>query len=125
MGITFSHKGDFNNLERFLNDILKKSYRNILEIYGQKGVAALRAATPVDSGLAASSWYYTIEDNGQSSSLIFSNSNIEDGCNIAILVDKGHVTKNGSWVPGYHFIDDAIYPVMKELEDEVWRSTIG
>lgn len=121
MGVTFSHKGDFSKTTRFLNSLTRKSYRNILEQYGQIGVQALRAATPVDTGLVAASWYYEIEDNGDTSTLTFANSDIEGGCNIAVLIDKGHCTKNGSWVEGYHFIDAVLDPIFGQLKDAVWK----
>ena len=117
--ISFSQKGDFKNTEKYLKSLMEKDYLKILDTYGQKGVEALMAATPVDSGLAASSWGYSIEqDNGQTK-LIWFNSDIEGGYNIVILVDRGHATKSGSWVPGLHFIDETISPIIAELAREV------
>lgn len=121
MSITFSHKGDFSNTIKFLNKLQKKSYRNILERYGRIGVEALRAATPVNTGLAASSWYFDIEDNGETSTLSWGNSDIEGGCNVAILIDKGHATKSGTWVPGYNFIEPTLDPILEQLKDAVWK----
>lgn len=119
MGVYFTQKGDFKKTEAYFNSLLNKDYLKILDIYGQKGVDALRAATPIDTGLAASSWGYRIEqDNGQTR-LIWTNDDIEGGCNIVILIDRGHATKSGSWVPGLHFIDEAIAPIIAELAREV------
>ena len=117
--ISFSQKGDFKNTEKYFNSLLEKDYLKILDTYGKRGVDALMAATPVDSGLAASSWGYAIEqDNGQTK-LIWTNSDIEGGYNIVILIDRGHATKSGSWVPGLHFIDETISPIIAELAREV------
>lgn len=121
MGVTFSHKGDFSNTIKFLNHLQKKSYRNVLEKYGRIGVEALRVATPVDTGLAASSWYFSIEDNGYTSTLSWGNSDIEGGCNVAVLIDKGHATKNGTWVQGYNFIEPTLNPIIEQLKDAVWK----
>ena len=119
MGVYFTQKGDFKKTEDYFNSLLNKDYLKILNVYGQKGVDALRAATPIDTGLAASSWNYQIEtDNGQTR-LVWTNDDIEGGCSVVILVDRGHATKSGSWVPGLHFIDEAIGPVIAELAREV------
>ena len=119
MGVYFTQKGDFKKTEDYFESLLKKDYLSILNKYGQMGVEALRAATPVDTGLARSSWGYTIEaDNGQVR-LIWTNDDIEGGINVVILVDRGHATKSGSWVPGMHFIDEAISPIIAQLAREV------
>lgn len=119
MGVYFTHKGDFKNTEEYFKSLLNKDYLKILDIYGQKGVDALRAATPVDTGLAASSWNYSIEQENGETKLIWTNDDIEGGINVVILIDRGHATKSGSWVPGLHFIDEAISPIIAELTREV------
>jgi len=119
MGVYFTGKGNFSNTEKYFKSLLDKDYLKILDKYGQKGVEALRAATPVDTGLAANSWDYSIENEGGQSKLIWTNNDIEGGCNVVILVDRGHATKSGSWVPGAHFIDEAIAPIIAELAREV------
>ena len=120
-GIYFTQKGDFNKVQKWLNSLLNKEYLNVLSIYGQKGVEALRAATPVDTGLAASSWNYQISFERGATSIAWTNDDIEGGCSVVILIDRGHATKSGTWVPGLHFIDDALMPVIKEMEDALWR----
>lgn len=118
-GIYFTQKGDFKNTEKYFKDLLDKKYLDILNRYGQLGVDALRRATPVDTGLAASSWGYTIEQEGGTTRLVWTNDDIEGGCNVAILIDRGHATKSGSWVSGIHFIDEAIAPIIAEIVREV------
>lgn len=117
--ISITQKGDFSKTEKYFKSLLNQEYLNILNKYGQRGVEALRAATPVDTGLAASSWGYSIENDGGQTKLIWTNSDIEGGCNVVILVDRGHATKSGSWVSGYHFIDEAIAPIIAQIAREV------
>lgn len=117
--ITFSHRGDFSKTERFFNFLLRRDYLNILDKYGKMGVEALRAATPVDTGLLASSWNYVIERDDKITKLIWVNDDIEGGMNVAILIDRGHATKSGGWVPGLHFVDEAIDPIIDQLVREV------
>lgn len=123
--VYFTQKGDFNKVQKWLNSLLNKDYLNVLSHYGQMGVSALRAATPVDSGLAASSWNYEISMERGATSITWTNDDIEGGCTVVILIDRGHATKSGSWVPGLHFIDQALDPVIKQLEDAVWREVTG
>ena len=119
MGVFFTHKGDFSRVDKYLQSLLQKDYAEILDKYGQRGVDALRAATPQDSGLAASSWGYNIEHEPGQVRLIWTNNDIEGGINVVVLVDRGHASRSGSWVPGQHFIDDAISPIIAELAREV------
>ena len=58
--ISFRQKGDFSKLTRYLEKVKNVVHLGDLDRYGREGVAALSSATPVDSGLTASSWIYTI-----------------------------------------------------------------
>lgn len=119
MGVTFSHKGSFSNTEKFLNFLLRKDWINLLDKYGRLGVEALRSSTPVDTGLASNSWNYVIERDDKYIRLVWTNDDIEGGLNVAVLIDRGHATKNGGWVPGYHFIDETLDPIINQLVREV------
>jgi len=119
-GITFRHKGDFSKTEKFFNS-LKLDYLNVLERYGQAGVAALASATPKDSGLTAASWDYEITHNGKETTIAFTNSNISNGVNIAIILQYGHGTKGGGYVAGRDYINPAIQPIFDKMANEAWR----
>lgn len=123
--ITVKHKGDFKLTKKFLARIRNRDYASILEEYGRKGVQALSSATPVGTGETAASWFYEIERNGDTISLVWSNSNVNDGVNIAIVVDRGHDNGRGYWIQGRHYIAPAILPVMEELADDVWKEVVG
>ena len=56
--IRFRQKGDFSKLTRYFERVKEVVRLGDLDKYGRAGVAALASATPVDSGLTASSWYY-------------------------------------------------------------------
>lgn len=123
MGIKVTTKGDFRNMERFLNNAKKMDSHilSTLERYGQIGVDMLSAATPVDTGLAASSWYYEIEENKKGYILHWCNSDIENGINVALLIQLGHGTKSGGYVPPVDYINPALRDIFDQLELEVWR----
>lgn len=114
-------KGDFRKADRYFRNLIKASHVEILEKYGEKGVAALSSATPVDSGLTASAWDYRIERSGSRVALYFINHNINDGVNIAIILQYGHGTGTGGWVEGRDYINPAIRPIFDELAEAAWR----
>lgn len=119
--INFKHKGDFSNTKRYFERVKAAARLKILEEYGRKGVAALSAATPVETGLTASSWYYKITGDGSSSTISFHNSNVQNGALIAILLQYGHGTGTGGWVQGRDYINPAIRPVFDEIANKAWE----
>ena len=119
--ISFTHKGDFSKLTRFLERAKNAVHLGILDKYGREGVAALASATPVDTGLTASSWYYKIENKNNRISINFYNSNIQNGVPIAIILQYGHGTGTGGWVEGQDYINPALRPIFNKIAKEAWR----
>ena len=119
--ITFRQKGDFSKTTRRLERLKEVARLGILDKYGREGVAALASATPVDTGLTASSWYYEIKHTKGSSSITFNNSNVQNGVPIAIILQYGHGTGTGGWVQGRDYINPAVQPIFDRIKNEVWR----
>lgn len=119
--IRFTHRGNFNNIERFLNRMIGRDYLNVLDSCGQMGVEALRASTPVLTGKTASSWTYEIEQGGGTTGIHWLNTNENKGVNIAIILQYGHGTGTGGYVQGRDYINPAIQPVFDKIAEEVWR----
>lgn len=119
--IKFTHKGDFSKTKSFLEKAKNVVKLGELDKYGQAGVQALSAATPVDSGKTASSWYYEIERQNEKVSIVFSNSNVVNGVPIAIILHYGHGTGTGGWVEGRDYISPAIRPVFDQIANDAWR----
>lgn len=92
-----------------------------LDKYGREGVAALASATPVDTGLTAHSWKYEIQQKKDSVTISFSNTNIQNGVPIAIILQYGHATRNGGWVQGRDYINPAIQPIFDKIANEAWK----
>lgn len=118
--IGFRQKGDFSNTVNYLRKLKNANIIRILERYGQEGVAALSSATPVDSGLTANSWYYKVEVENTSAKLVFCNSNMNKGVNIAIILQYGHGTGTGGWVEGRDYINPAIQPIFNKIAENAW-----
>ena len=119
--ISIKTKGDFKNSERFLNRAKNVDLRKLLEKYGNAGVEALRDATPYDTGLTANSWDYRIEIGQGTSSIFWTNSNVNKGVNIAIILQYGHGTRNGGYVQGRDYINPALAPIFNELASAAWK----
>ena len=69
--ITFRQKGDFSHLTKFLERAKEVVRLGDLDKYGRAGVAALASATPVDSGLTASSWSYEITNKNGTATISY------------------------------------------------------
>ena len=110
---------------RKTEDFLKKAkdlkIESVLSKYGAKGVQALASATPIDSGRTASSWGYEIERSGSGWSIHWTNDNINQNVNIAVILQYGHGTGTGGYVAGRDYINPAIAPIFQEIADEAWK----
>jgi hypothetical protein len=121
MMITITQKGSFNNTERYLRRLKDAQRLNILNKYGSLGQNALSNATPADSGLAAASWYYTIQQRPGYYSIRWHNSDVENGFPVAIMIQYGHGTGTGGYVQGRDYIMPAIRPIFDQIAAEAWR----
>lgn len=119
--ISFKHKGDWSKTTGFLERAKNIVRLGNLDRYGREGVAALASATPVDTGLTASSWKYEIVRTRGSVSINFLNTNIQNGVPIALILQYGHGTRNGGWVEGRDYINPTIRPIFDRLAKELWE----
>lgn len=123
--ISFKNRGNFERTLTFFDYVLRPNYYDILLRYGNKGVDALRTATPKDSGETANSWSFKIGKEKGRVILSFYNDEVtEQGTPIAILIQYGHATRNGGFVQGIDFINPALRPVFKEMANEIWGRVI-
>lgn len=121
MFITFGGTGDFSKTNTYFEKMLNVFHLGFLDKYGREGVAALSAATPIDTGLTASSWSYEISREGNVVTINFLNSHINKGVPIAIILQLGHGTGTGGYVEGRDYINPAIQPVFEKLAEEAWK----
>lgn len=119
--IKFKQKGDFKKLDSFFEKAKEIIRVGDLNKYGRAGVEALRAATPKDSGETANSWSYDIIREDGEASIIWKNSNINDGVNIAIILQYGHATGNGAYVQGVDYVNPAMKPIFDNIAESAWK----
>lgn len=118
--ISVKVRGDFKKTEQFLERNKKIRFKD-LDKYGKQGVQALAAATPSDTGLTAASWYYEIVVTDSTTSIVWKNSNIVDGVPIAVILEYGHATRNGGYVPPHPYINEALKPIFDKIADSAWK----
>lgn len=123
--VIVKQKGDFSKTEKFLNTISKKLYYRNLQKYAEQGVAALASATPIDSGTTANSWNYEIRQTKNSVSIYWTNSNVNKGVPIAVIIQYGHGTRNGGYVQGRDYINPAMRPIFDKIAENVWKEVIS
>lgn len=123
-GVTFTHRGNFSKTDKFLNKLSKNDAQRLLDEYGRRGVEALSAATPIDSGNTAKSWSYEVDKSGNGYAIKFFNDSKNEGVSIVILNQYGHATRNGGWVQGRDFINPAIRPVFDTMAQDLWKEMV-
>ena len=126
--ISIKQEGSFDNTNKFLKASKEFSdniaYQEILRI-AEQGVAALSAATPVDTGKTAASWGYEIERTKGKTTVVWTNDNVVNGVNIAIILQYGHGTRNGGYVLGTDYINPALKPIFDQMTESMWKAVIS
>lgn len=127
MGVVLkvTQRGNFQKTDRFLHRLVEFKYAHRLRYYGEKGVQALKAATPVDTGKTAESWSYEIVEEKGRTALYWKNDNKVDGVSIALILQYGHGTRNGGFVEGINYIPPAIRPIFDQMAKEVWKEVVS
>lgn len=119
--IRFKQHGNWDKTTDYLNRTSMITDKVFLDKVATDGLEELRKATPKKTGILSSDWGYELVRRGKGYGILYTNSNVVNGVNIAILVDNGHMSKTGTWVSGQHFLDDAIQKVYEKIMNEIWK----
>lgn len=109
------------DLGKELHKMTKKDYRPTLEKHAKIGLMELRKATPVETGKAADSWSYGIENTTSGVKVTWYNSDMADHIPIVLLLKYGHASRDGSFVEGVDFISPPMIPVFRNMIQEIWK----
>lgn len=127
--IRVNQAGSFDKSEKLLRKaskgISEGRMRSILEYYGQFLVDLLSSDTPVDTGETADSWSYKVSVRPNDARLYFHNSHVEDGVNIAIILQYGHATRNGGYVYGIDYMSEPYQKIFQLAANEIWKEVGG
>jgi hypothetical protein len=118
-------RGNFDTTKKSLERLKALKFYEGLDGLARKGVRALSSATPVDTGLAATSWGYKIDVGGQYTTISWTNDDVEGGISVVILLQYGHGTGTGGYVAGRDFINPAIRPIFDDIAGEVWKKVVN
>lgn len=118
--IRISSSGAFKSTTDFLNRVRGGQIYSDLDHYGRLGVQALSSATPVRSGLSASSWAYRVI-HGKRPGIEWYNTDTVNGVPVVVLIQYGHGTGTGGYVQGRDFINPAMRGVFDQIADDVWK----
>lgn len=122
----FRSRGDFKNAEQFLKRAYNLDVGNVIDLYAQEGVHALRALTPRDSGISSDSWAYRVERGGRGRVRItWTNSNTPSGFPVVVALQYGYATGTGGYVQGRDYINPAMSPIFDRIAEEVWKAVMG
>jgi hypothetical protein len=114
--------GDFHKTEAWLRKLQKLDIAAIAQAGAQRGVRALSAATPRDSSRAAASWGAEVKRTATSTTITWTNSDVENGFPVVIMLQYGHGTGTGGYVQGQDFINPALRPIFDEIAESVWKA---
>ncbi len=119
--ITIESQGDWKMTRNWFDRMTKLDLALIMNQFGKEGVSALKAATPSKSGETAASWDYEVTRKGNNWKITWTNSHVNKGANIAVLIQYGHGTRNGGYVVGRDYINPAIRPVFDKIAAKAWK----
>lgn len=122
MGASIKVTGSFDRTTRFLTKMRSFDIGDILDSCGQQGVSALASAVPKDSGRAAGSWGYMVERSASSVRIVWTNTDIESGFPVAVMLQYGYGTGTGGYVQGRDYINPAMRPVFDQIAERVWKA---
>lgn len=123
--ISYSVSGSTDKMESFLKHALKVDVRAIMDSCGKQGVDALSSATPLESGRASQSWGYETSSKNGVYSIVWTNTDVENGFPVVIMLQYGYGTGTGGYVEGVDFINPAIKPIFEQIADKVWKAVIS
>lgn len=119
--ITIESQGEWKLTRNWFDRMTKLDLALIMNQFGKEGVSALAAATPSRSSLTSKSWNYEVTRKGNNWKITWTNSNVNKGANIAVLIQYGHGTRNGGYVVGRDYINPAIRPVFDKIAQKAWK----
>lgn len=119
--IQIKNKGDFLKLDTYFKKSLKITKFRNAEAIAQECIEKLKAVTPKDTGLTSRSWTYVVERFKRSVKITISNTNIQNGVNVALILEYGHATRNGTWIEGKNYIAPVILESYNEILNTAWK----
>lgn len=119
MPINVKIKKNKNSIENYLEKCTSFLDYNKLEQIADKCLKEFVLASPTEE--IGMSWSYEIIYKKNKVSLIFNNSQIQNGENVAIIIDVGHGTRDGYWVSGKNYLSKPVQDAYDKILKETWE----
>lgn len=116
MNVSFDVKGDFNATLKWLKDVSSRKPSMVLNEIASEGTRSLSSNTPKATGETAAGWKAEVSDN----EIVWTNTaHPEAGVSIAKLIELGHGTGTGGYVPPHPYIKGAMKPVWAHVDKKI------
>lgn len=123
MSIKVVNHGSFKKTRYWMEGVHKNVSDARFEAYAEKGLKALKDATPVRTGKTRDSWTYKITREDGRVEINWYNTNMITNhgkpISVAVFIDQGHGRKGGGFVKGRNFISPAIRPVFDDIANDL------
>lgn len=125
MTIRFDTKGGFPNAEAWLKRMGSINPETAVRAIASDGTRSLASNTPKKTGETAAGWKEKITRKGNVVEVAWINTaHPEAGVNLAKLIDLGHGTGTGGYVPPKPYIRRAMNPVWQGFDNKVIKGMI-
>lgn len=107
----------------YLKTLKGRDPTSILESIGSQGDNSLARSTPIgETGRLSAGWKHTVTKVSKGYELgWYNNGHPEASVNVALLVQYGHGTGTGGYVPGINYINTALSSVFKTGSQQLMR----
>lgn len=125
MRVSFESRGGFENVTRWLNKISNTDPANALNSIARDGTQSLAANTPKQTGETAAGWKEKVTVKGNVGEISWYNSaHPELSVNLAKLIELGHGTRTGGYVPPKPYVKNAMNPIWSAIDSKVIKELI-
>lgn len=125
MQVTFQSKGDFSNAEAWLKDISTRTPTMALNEIASEGQRSLSNNTPKDTGKTASGWEAVVETKDGITEVSWVNrAHPNLHVNIAKLIEQGHGTGTGGYVPPRPYIKQSMERIWQTAADRIAKELV-
>lgn len=115
MRVSVTTTGDFSSTIKRLQKMSKGINKRVLSRIEKKGTASLAKYTPVgETGQTAMGWSGIVTDNEIQ---WVNNAHPNESVNVAKIIQFGHGTGTGGYVPPFNYIPPALESVFGEAAD--------
>lgn len=109
--------------EQWMDRMMKINPSKKLNNVGSQMAHAASNATPKESGETASGWKHEVQKTSNGWVLyLINDAHPEVPGNLAMMLDRGHGTRNGGYVAGRHYIKPSVHAGILQFEAINWMN---